>query len=322
MQPMKDRVDPDMLPVLDQLKQVGFDIDLTDIGAARTKIRGVLEALQAATPPIEGVEITVQEAPYADGSYTVPVRVYQPKNKSGTLPGFFWIHGGGYVLNSAEDDDATAAHFALTYNCVVVSVDYRLAPENPFPIPLEDCYTALKWMYDSADALDFDPERIAIGGASAGGGLCAGLAQITRDRGEVPVIYQLLIYPMIDDRNIEQASDPIFDHYVWSRHSNLRGWRAYLGMEPGTPKTPKYAAPLRTDNLEGLPPALILVGDVDLFLEEDLAYATRLIQAGVPTEVHVYPGGVHAFDLLGAMTALGQRCNIERDAVMKAVLHG
>ncbi len=319
---MKDRVDPEMLPILDYLTSIGFVIDLTDIDLTRERIASVLAAMKSAAPPIEGIDITVDEAPYADGSYNVPVHVYQPQSKTDTLPALFWIHGGGYVLNSAEDDDATASSLALAFNCVVVSVDYRLAPENPFPIPLEDCYTALKWTYDSAESLGIDPERIVIGGQSAGGGLCAGLAQITHDRGEVPVLYQLLIYPMIDDRNIEQTDDPATDHYVWSRESNLLGWRAYLGMEPGTENTPKYAAPARTENLEGLPPAYILVGDVDLFLSEDLAYANRLIQAGVPTEVHVYPGGVHAFDVLGGTTALGIRCNTERDAVLKKVMHG
>jgi acetyl esterase/lipase len=138
----------------------------------------------------------------------------------------------------------------------------------------------------------------------------------------VPLIYQLLIYPMIDDRNIEQADDPDYDHWVWSRESNYLGWKAYLGMEPGTDATPKYAAPARTENLAGLPPTYMYVGDIDLFMAENLAYASRLIEAGVPTEVHVYPGGIHAFDNLGATTALGQRCNADRTRAMRAVMHG
>lgn len=322
MERMKKRVDPEMIPILDALAGMGFVVDLNDIEASRKQIANVLATLAEGAPPIEGVDLTLHEAPYADGSFNVPLRVYTPLEKTEKLPAVFWIHGGGYVLNKAEYDDAQCAYFALAWNCVVVSVDYRLAPENPFPIPLEDCYVGLKWTYDSADTLGIDKSRIAIGGQSAGGGLAAGLAQITRDRGEVPLIFQLLVYPMIDDRNLEQANDTVDDHYVWSRYSNLMGWRAYLGQEPGTDKTPLYAAPGRTENLANLPPVYMYVGDVDLFYAEDLAYATRLSQAGVPVELHVYPGGVHAFEVLGGPTALAQRCAADRERAMKQALHG
>ncbi len=322
MPTMKDRVDPEMLPILDALVEMGFVVDLNDIEATRQATADVLAQMAAGAPPIEGVDITVQEAPHADGSYNVPLRIYRATGNTDTLPVLYWVHGGGYVLNKAEYDDALVCGFVLSLNCVVVSVDYRLAPEHPFPLPLEDCYTGLKWTYDNAESLNIDPARIVIGGASAGGGLAAGLAQVTRDRGEVPLLFQLLIYPMIDDRNLEQASDTVDDTYVWSRHSNLVGWRSYLGMAPGTDNTPLYAAPGRTEDLANLPPAYLYVGDVDLFLAEDLAYASRLVQAGVPTEVHVYPGGVHGFDQLGATTALAQRCNADRDRALKAVMHG
>jgi len=319
---MKDRTDPEMLPVLDFLKSVGFDVDLSDIDASRVQLGGVFEAMAEGAPPIEGVDITVEEAPHADGSFNVPMRIYRAIGNTETLPVIYWIHGGGYVLNSAEGDDAYAANLVLALDCVVVSVDYRLAPEHPFPAPMEDCYTGLKWMYDSAEKLGIDTSRIVIAGQSAGGGLAAGLAQMARDRNEVPVIHQFLYYPMIDDRNINRIENAEHDHYIWSSHSNYYGWKAYLGMEPGTDATPQYAAPLRTEDLAGLPPAYILTGDIDLFMAEDLAYATRLIQAGVPTEVHVYPGGVHAFDILGATTALAQRCNADLFSAYKRVLHG
>jgi acetyl esterase/lipase len=322
MIPMKDRVDPEMMPIWNMLEGMGFYVDLNDIQETRDRLGAVAEQLAAGAPPIEGVDLAVHEAPYADGSFNVPLRVTRPEGQTDTLPVLYWMHGGGYVLNDAAGDDALAAHFALTLNCVVVAVDYRLAPENPFPVPLEDCYVGLKWTYDNAATLNADPARIAIGGQSAGAGLAAGLAQVTRDRGEVPLIFQMLTYPMIDDRNIEQATAPEMDHYVWSRHSNLVGWRSYLGMEPGTDATPKYAAPARTEDLAGLPPTYISTGDVDLFLAEDLAYATRLIAAGVPTEVHVYPGGIHAFDVVGGTTALGQQSNTDRDKALKVALHG
>lgn len=322
MPPMRDRVDPQMVPVLDALKDLGFDVDLNDIPATRDRLAAIAAQMAAGAPPIEGVELSVLAAPYADGSFNVPLRVTRPAANTEALPVMYWMHGGGYVLGKAADDDALMAYFSLTLNCVAVSVDYRLAPENPFPVPLEDCYVGLKWTHDNAAALNIDPHRIMIAGQSAGAGLTAALAQVTRDRGEVPLIYQLLVYPMLDDRNLAQASDTVADTLVWSRYSNLIGWRSYLGMEPGTEATPRYAAPGRTADLAGLPPVYLLVGDVDLFLVENLDYAARLIQAGVPTEVHVYPGGVHAFDTLGAGTALAQRCNADRDRALKQALHG
>lgn len=322
MKHISKRADAEILPILDILKSIGFDVDLNDIVATRTRVAAVLAKMGEGAPPIEGVEITLHNAPYADGSFVVPLRVYHPSQRNGKLPVVYWMHGGGYVLNEAENDDALCSYFALAWHCVVVSVDYRLAPEHPFPTPLEDCYVGLKWTYESAEMLGIDAARIAIGGQSAGGGLAAGLAQMTRDRGEVPLIYQLLIYPMIDDRNLLQASDTVEDTYVWSRHSNLVGWRSYLGQEPGTANTPLYAAPGRTDNLDNLPPVYMYVGDIDLFYAEDLAYATRLSQAGVPVELHVYPGGIHAFEVLGGTTRLAQQCVADRERAMKKALHG
>lgn len=322
MPTMKERIDPDMIPILEALYEMGFKIHLNELEETRAGLATLLQNLTAAAPPIEGIDISVQEAPYPDGSFNVPLRIYRATGNTETLPVMYWMHGGGYVLNRAEDDDPVASYLALALNCVVVSVDYRLAPENPFPIPMEDCYVGLKWTYDSAETLGIDPARIVIGGQSAGGGLTAGLAQMTRDRGEVPLLYQLLVYPMLDDRNLEQASDTVDDTYVWSRESNLLGWRYYLGQEPGTENTPLYAAPGRTEDLTNLPPAYMYLGDIDLFMAEDLDYASRLIQAGVLTEVHVYPGGVHAFDNLGATTALAQRCIADRDRTLKAVMHG
>jgi acetyl esterase/lipase len=250
------------------------------------------------------------------------VRVYEPSGRSETLPALLWIHGGGYILGTIEWDDQQARQFALSLDCVVVSVGYRLAPEHPFPTPLEDCYAALIWLFEQAEALGVDRACIAIGGASAGGGLAAALAQLARDRNEVPIAYQLLIYPMLDDRNVNQPGDTVEDTVVWTRAHNLFGWRSYLGQEPGTASTPSYASPGRTESLEGLPPAYVLVGDIDLFVEEDIEYARRLAAAGVPTELHVYSGGVHGFVGLGAATRLGARANAHRDEALQHVLHG
>jgi acetyl esterase/lipase len=182
--------------------------------------------------------------------------------------------------------------------CVVVSVDYRLAPDTPHPGPVEDCYAALRWFHANAAALGVDSGRIAIGGESAGGGLAAALALLARDRAEVPVVFQLLIYPMLDDRTvISPEPHPFAGEFIWTAQSNRFGWRALLGQEPGSPGVSPYAAAARAENLAGLPPAFVSVGALDLFLDENIAYAQRLLRAGVPSELHVYPGAYHGFDL-------------------------
>jgi acetyl esterase/lipase len=201
--------------------------------------------------------------------------------------------------------------------CAVVSVEWRRPPEHPFPAPMDDCYAGLAWTHRHAAELGVDPARIAIGGASSGGGSAAGLALLARDRGELPVRFQLLIYPMLDDRNVTPASRALTDPRVWNRASNLIGWRAYLGDAAGTGRVSPYAAPARATDLTGLPPAYLAVGDLDLFIDEDLEYAQRLQQADVPTELHVYPGGIHAFDSYAPASALARRFAGDRDDALR-----
>jgi acetyl esterase/lipase len=249
------------------------------------------------------------------------VRIYEPDPRPETLPALLWIHGGGYVLGNVQADDLLAKGMTLALNCVVASVEYRLAPEHPFPAPLEDCYAALKWLAGSADQLGINPARIAIGGASAGGGLAAGLGLLARDRAEVDVCYQLLVYPMIDDTNVEQAGPGVPDAPLWTRVNNLLGWRAYLGQEPGSEGVSAYAAPFRAEDVRGLPPTFIGVGTPDLFLDEDIAYAQRLIRSNVPTELHVYADGFHGFDQFAADTDTAQRFVGEYARLLKRALH-
>jgi acetyl esterase/lipase len=220
-----------------------------------------------------------------------------------------------------QGDDLLAKGLTLALNCVVASVEYRLAPEHPFPAPLEDCYAGLKWLASNADELGLNGERIAIGGASAGGGLAAGLGLLARDRAEVKVCYQLLIYPMIDDANVEQAGPNVPDTPLWTRANNLVGWRSYLGQEPGSAGVSAYAAATRVEDVSGLPPTFIGVGTPDLFRDEDIAYAQRLMNAGVPTELHVYADGFHGFNMFAPDTNAAQRFTAEYTTLLRQVLH-
>lgn len=316
------RLDPELVAPLEAwLKATNGGIDLHDIPAARRMMDELAAAQMAKAPPIEGVSAEDTRVPGPVGGPDVFVRIYQPMDRPARVPALLWIHGGGYVLGSVERDDLLGKHFARVAQCVVVSVEYRLAPEHPFPAPLEDCYAALRWLSAHSAELGVDKSRIAIGGASAGGGLAAGLALLARDRAEVQVAFQLLIYPMIDDRNVAPASAALPDTLVWTRENNLMGWRAYLGREPGGADVSPYAAAARATDLRGLPPAYIPVGDLDLFLDENMTYARRLIAAGVPTELHVYPGAVHGFNGFVPQAEISRRFNADRDNALKRMLH-
>jgi acetyl esterase/lipase len=316
-----DQLDPELRAVLEKLP-ADRPMDLNKIPAARAKMKKMMTALLASLPPVEGVTSKDEFVPGAQGDPDVRVRVYRPTDQPGRLPALYWIHGGGYVMGDIEQDDRLMKQMVKRIGCVTVSVDYRLAPEHPFPAPVEDCYGGLKWLFRHADELGVEPSRIAIGGASGGGGLAAGLALLTRDRGELKVAFQLLIYPMIDDRNVTPASHAITDPRMWNRQSNHLGWKAYLGRDGGGADVSPYAAAARATDLTNLPPAYIPVGALDLFVDENIEYAQRLIQAGVPTELHVYPGAFHGFDIFAPSATVSKQFKADRDSVLKRVLHG
>jgi acetyl esterase/lipase len=226
------------------------------------------------------------------------VKVFVINAKPGARrPAVLHTHGGGYVLGSAANDVPRLQVMARDLDCVIVTVEYRLAPETPFPGSLEDNYAALKWLHSQADSLGVDPTRIAVAGESAGGGHAAILAIAARDRGEVPVIFQSLVYPMLDDRTgSSRKVPPHIGTFIWTAEYNRLGWKAFLGADPGGSNAPSGAVPARVDNLAGLPPAWIGVGSLDLFIDEDIEYARRLIDAGVGTELLVAAGAYHGFD--------------------------
>jgi acetyl esterase/lipase len=240
------------------------------------------------------------------GEITVRVR-RPPESVGGTdapLPALLWIHGGGFVAGSAWQDDKLCAHLAAELGALVASVDYRLAPEHPYPVPLHDCHDALVWL---AARDDVDADRIAIGGASAGGGLAAALALLARERGEVRPAFQLLSYPMLDDRTVLRTDIDERRFRLWNNEANRLGWASYLGVTPGSDGVDPLAAPARCDDLAGLPPAWIGVGTLDLFHDEDLAYAERLAAAGVPCEVTIVEGAFHGFDGIRPKAGVSRR---------------
>jgi triacylglycerol lipase len=290
-------IDPEILPLL---------AAFADRRVAPETLAALRGQPLVAPPPLSDEVARVDHlVPGPDGGPDVIVRVHRPKGVVGPLPGVYAIHGGGYMMGSYTGDDARFDEWCPRHRCVGVSVEYRLAPETPYPGPLEDCYAGLQWVHGHAADLGVDPARLGIMGASAGGGLAAGLALLARDRGGPPIAFQLLIYPMIDDRQITPSSRA--QTPIWNPAANEFGWRSYLGELYGSEAIPPYAAASRSTDLGGLPPGYVMVGTADGFHDEDVDYALRLNQAGVPTELHVYAGAPHGFASLMAGAPVAQR---------------
>ena len=245
---------------------------------------------------LPGPPVHRRTSPAIDNESLGPISVRVHRPALGTArphPTLLWIHGGGYVMGNAWQDDALCRFIAARLGAVVAAVDYRLAPEHAFPVPLDDCHDALLWL---AARPDVDETRVAIGGASAGGGLAAALALLARERGEVSPVLQLLSYPMLDDRTATRSDIDERHFRLWNNKANRFGWESYLGTAPGSPDVSGLAAPARHGDLSGLPRAWIGVGTLDLFYEENLAHADRLRAAGVPCDVEVVTGAFHGFD--------------------------
>lgn len=314
---LASRLDPAHLAVYRAMPEDLLEME--DLAGTRQRVSQMRAAMPRAPLP-NGLQVEDHRVDRPDGEPPVLVRLYRPAGVSAPAPALFWIHGGGLVLGDIAMDDERCASTAADVGLVVASVEYRLAPEHPFPTPLEDCYAGLRWLSTNAAQLGVDPTRIAIGGASAGGGLAAGLGLLARDRGEVSVAFQLLVYPMLDDRNTATDSPASADPKVWNRRANQFGWDAYLAGRAGAPEVSPYAAPARATDVAGLAPTYLSVGDLDLFLAEDVAYAQALVAAGVPVELHVYPGAFHGSDTFVSRSALSQRWRRdERDALARAL---
>ncbi|MFD5828637.1 alpha/beta hydrolase [Lentzea sp. NPDC060358] len=264
--------------------------DLTDVEGTREALRAFGEAPKNSTVAAEE-HLTTGIA----GS-SVPIHLLRPATPRGPLPVLLWFHGGGQVLGYAAQDDFWLMPLCETLGCAVASVEYRLAPETPAPGAAEDGLTAYQWLLDQAEALKLDPTRIGIAGQSGGGGIAAATTLLIRDRGLTTPLFQSLLYPMLDDRNTTTSSNEITDIGIWDRGTNILAWQAILGDATGQ-EVSQYAAPARATDLSGLPPTFMAVGELDLFRDEDLDYAHRLLTRGVPVDLHLYSGAYHAFDL-------------------------
>ncbi|MGE4323348.1 MAG: alpha/beta hydrolase [Sphingobium sp.] len=257
------------------------------------------DQIAALTPPFDLPPGVVREeyfVPGLNGAPDVRLLVWRPARLTRSAA-ILHVHGGGTIVGSPEMGEARLVGLALETGCPVVSVDYRLAPETVAPGNVEDCYAALAWLHGRAAEMGFDPNRIAVLGESAGGLLAAGLALMARDRGDHGITWLGLVYPMLDDRTALDTRPGATGRHVWTREANLFGWNCVLGGRCGQDDLPAYAVPARAERLAGLPPTFLAVGALDLFLEEDLAFAARLGREAVPLELHVYPGAFHAFDL-------------------------
>ena len=250
------------------------------------------EARKAVTPSPESLpkneRIEVYDEIIGNG---LRVQVYKPKTEQKEYPALLWLHGGGHIVGTPEGNMYFALGVADELSCIVVVPDYRLAPEHPYPADVEDCYSALVWMTEN---LPVRKDRVAVAGNSAGGGLTAAVALMARDKKYPAICFQMPLYPMLDYRNTTPSSYQIRDHRVWCRDFNILSWECYLGGISGD--VPAYASPAMAEDLSGLPPAYIMVGQLDPFRDESITYAQRMLEAGVPVELHVIPGVTHGFE--------------------------
>ena len=288
-----DQIDPEVLHALGTYPAERYIAIGEDPPKARAMTEAINREMRANLPP---TAVSIEEMSIAGPDCEIPLAIYQPP---GPAPrgGLLWLHGGGYIVG-VERDDARCIEFAEFVGCTVVSVGYRLAPEATYRESIADSFAALNWMVGNASELGIDSNRVAIGGGSAGGGLTAGLALYNRDNNGPELAFQLLIYPMIDDRHDTPSGREVTHPTIWNRDVSFKAWKMYLGDEYGTDAVSPYAAAARATDLTGLPPALVTVGTMDLFRDENINYAQRLMAAGIPTDLHVYAGMYHGAEML------------------------
>ncbi|MCW1402527.1 alpha/beta hydrolase [Novosphingobium sp. MW5] len=281
-------VDPELLPLLDSFPAMNLSPEA--LPAIRAGIAGMLTSQPLPDLQVEKREIFI---PSGEGDRSIRCLLIQPLALPAKAPVILHFHGGGHVLGTPEMNLPQLMRWAARLDCLVLSVDYRLAPETPFPGPMDDAYAALRWLNEMADELGIDRARVAVSGESAGGAMAASLCHMARDRGEYAIAFQHLEMPRLDDR-LPDPPNPFTGEFIWRAENSEFCRAAYLAGS-----TSPYASAARADDLTGLPPAYIMVGALDLFVDECLAYTARLIRAGVPAELIVYPGCFHGFRIAG-----------------------
>lgn len=308
----KYAIDPELTPWLAMLPE----IDISDMAALRDRSSELTDLIPPTVVP-DGIEIREVTIRSRDG-YDVRAKVYTPAAADGLRPGFLSIHGGGFVMGDPEMTEQFAVDIAAETGALVISPDYRLAPEHPFPAGLEDCYATLEWLAANAEEFGVDPARIAVGGVSAGGGLTAAVALLARDRKGPAICFQMLEVPELDDRLETSSMQEFVDTPLWNRPSAEYSWKYYLS---GTPETLglQYAAPARAEDLSGLPPAFVSVCEFDPLRDEGISYAQRLLQAGVSTELHHYRGAFHGSSLVTTAAVSKRMASDVMDAIRRAL---
>jgi len=292
---MSYNFDPELKDFVNNLPST----DISDPAALRAS-RSAFAEMVKDDIDTSGLDIKNIEISGPTGAPAVPVRVYKPQQPSGRIPGLLYIHGGGFVLGSVDSEHAAAVAIAKALNIVVVSVEYRLAPEDPYPAGIEDCYAALEWFAGNTVSLDVDSKRIGVCGQSAGGGLAAGVALLARDRNGPELCFQFLGIPEVDDRLVTPSITQFIDTPMWDRPKAIMSWKFYLGdkWQSGGKDVPIYASPARATDLSGLPPAFVSVMEFDPLRDEGINYALKLLECGVSTELHAYPGTFHGSSIV------------------------
>ncbi len=312
-------LDPEVLQALAPVLTAMLDVTPPPAGdwkSRRVAVEGLMGSFMKGLPSGDEVGTADHTATAEDGT-EIPMRLYTRAGESGGAL-VVYLHGGGMIMGSVELYDPVLRFLASRSGVALLSVDYRVAPEFPHPTPVEDCYAALRWAAEHAVELGYDPARIAVAGDSAGGGLAAATALVARDCGGPALAGQILVYPMLDDRNVVAPANasPV---QMWSYDDNVTGWNALLGEAAGTDDVSPYAAPARADDLAGLPRTYLVVGDMDIFRDEDIAYAGRLSNSGVPVEFHLVPGAPHGFDFLAPASAISQRAYADEVRALQSI---
>jgi acetyl esterase/lipase len=291
-------VDPEILPFLEAGPDLAINAD--NLGEIRANYPQLVDAFWGSIPAdMSDLELTDRAIPGEKGDPDVRILILSAKSAAiQPRPAFLEIHGGGHIIGTAEGNVRPASQVVRNTGATAIIVDYRLSPETVYPGSLNDCHAALKWIVSHADEFGIDRQRIAISGGSAGGTLAAGLALLNRDRENHPICHLHLINPMLDDRTAtSRSASPYVGEYGWTRACNSFGWTSLLGVPAGSDGVSPYAAPGRMENLSGLPPTFINCGALDLFVDESIEFGRRLIAAGVPTEMHIYPGLPHGLHM-------------------------